>query len=100
MEDHLGAVAPPSHPGSVEAHADEVAYGPLDDAGADVEILPTQPVILHSLSVLPEVADSLVEDESSVLVAGSGASGRGEGGVERRFRVSGGSTPPTDDVRR
>jgi hypothetical protein len=46
----FGAVAAPTHPGTVEAHADEVAHGPLHRAASDVEVVVAQ---LDAAMVLP-----------------------------------------------
>src|SRR5690606_41995785 len=36
LEDELGALAPPAHSGTVQAHGDDVADGTLDGSRADV----------------------------------------------------------------
>src|SRR5690606_32621629 len=45
----------PAYTGAVEAHADEVADGTLDSAGADVEILAAELGIAHAAAVFGEV---------------------------------------------
>src|SRR5580692_7996914 len=82
VQDHLGTVPSPAHAGPVEAYADQVADGALDDAGADVEVLPPQAVVAHADSVLAEVGGGLLQDVSAVLVAGTGRGGRGQCAVQ------------------
>src|SRR5277367_89598 len=77
-QDRLHPVAAPSHARTVEADADEMPDSSLDDAAADVQVLPPQRVIAHTVGVLREVRDGLVEDRAAVLVAGPRARRCGE----------------------
>lgn len=91
MEEHLGAVASPSHARSVEAHADEVAHGALDGTRADVEIVLPEVGIDHSVLMLREVLMCGQQAIATALVAGPGLGDRtmcGGDGVERELHVS------------
>ena len=79
----LGAVASPSHAGSIEAEADEVAHGALDRTGADVEVVATQRRVRHPLLVRREVLEDGEQSLATALVPGAGLRDR----VVRRGHV-------------
>src|SRR5580658_6635440 len=83
MEDGLGAVAAPTHAGSVEAHTHEVAHGAFDNAAADRQVLASELLVAHPSCVLGEVVDDLLEDFTAVLVARAGD----RCGVEQRHEL-------------
>src|SRR5882724_8180141 len=58
-QDELGAIASPAHPGPVQAHSDQVADGPLDSAGTDIEVLASELGVAHAAAVFGEVLHDL-----------------------------------------
>jgi hypothetical protein len=89
MEHVLGTVAAPSHPWTVEAHADQVAHRSLDGATSDVEVVAAQSVVVHAVLVFGEMLADLLELVSLDLGAGPGLGDAVVGGGQRAENVTG-----------